>query len=362
MPDEDIESMKAAAKAAVKKRMTTAKPQDKPVEKKPEQTASPKPEPPPSPQKEDIFGIISSILKFWWAFIQKDFKAYYFDLLKVNIANFVSRIGLTFLFYLILFTAALAVISLNLVNFTNPSPLLIPLALVGVVFIVLSMIFIATVTSAIQFTAITLTDARLSGKSLGMGESFNRIKGRTFRFVLLNIGIWIVLSLPALVIMALPFLSFLFMQAGSAVLVSTMGFMMSMIFVELYLMLVLLLYAFFLQFWVYGFLIDDLPVREALTRSYRLVRSKPFEVLIFDIVLMAISMIVSVPFTILFIVFYLVLWFLMVVMIAMPVIGLVLLAFLILAFLIIALLCAPLMEMVMLPITYLFWKRIKAPV
>lgn len=120
-----------------------------------------------------------------------------------------------------------------------------------------------------------------------------------------------------------------------------------------------MIYAFFLQFWSYGFLIQGLGVRQSLINSYKLVRSRPLDVLIFDFVFMVLIWVVSVPMSIFFVIAYVLLIFLSIMTLLVPFIGIVISLLVLLLFAMIFIIFMTLAQMVSLPVMYLFWKRIK---
>lgn len=360
MPNAD-DKMKAALSAAAKRQALKAKkaaaPEAKPPEPiAPEKPPIPKPESQSAPaasKKEDIFDIIKSVFTAWWVFIKKDYRAYFLELLKIHLVQIIVGLGIVILFCLIGFGAYMGVMALNLAQFW------IPLAILALIFIILAYIFSSTVLQSIALSAIPMTEARLGGGSLSLGKSFMQIKGKVLNYVLLNTGIGLVVCIPAIIIMCLPFLSYLFMPAKEAAIVSIMGFFVSYLVMWAYLMVVLLLYSFFLQFWQLGFLLQGLGVKESLISSYKLVRSRLLDILIFDIVFMVLMWLASIPMMVVYMAAYVGLILTQLMVIFAPFIGLVLALAGIVVFILILIIFMTLLQMVSLPVVNLFWKKIR---
>jgi hypothetical protein len=194
-----------------------------------------------------------------------------------------------------------------------------------------------------------------------MRQSFSQIKGKVFRYVLLDILIRILISLPALAIIAIPVLSSISLAKASpaSFLVMFYGLMFAYMLAFFYVMAALLLYSFFTQFWVYGFLLDGLGVMDSLKQSFRMVRARPLDILISDLVMMVLSWIASVPMMAFYMMAYVALIFLEVLFILMPLAGLGLLLIGGLACVLASIFFTVLVEMLQVPMLYLLWKEFK---
>jgi len=161
----------------------------------------------------------------------------------------------------------------------------LPLLVAGCVLLLILVVLISWIETTIEMTAINYTAMELEGKAgFGIIETAKRIMGRTFRYVLVNLGIVLVAMLPAALIVGA------MIALGNPI----AGFVGVFLIIG-YMVVVFVAFAFFAQFWRYGFLIDDLPVVEALKRSFKIAKARPLEVVLFDLLFIGIGIIVMIP-------------------------------------------------------------------
>lgn len=289
----------------------------------------------------------------WWDFVKKNYKVYYVQLLKVLLTQVAAAIGMLIIICLIGVTAYFGVTALNLTQYW------MWLLGIGAIAAIIAIVAMNWIQRSILFTEVTITDAMLGGRQLGIAKSFSDIKWRTLRYVITDIVVRIVVFLPALILLALPFLSFVVLPKDAAMSAFIMLFMVAFMAAWLYYIVALIAYAFLLQFWPYGFLIEGLSVKDSLKKSYRIARSRPFDVLVFDIVLLALSWTATIPMMVFYMLAYFAIIFLQIILIFLPLAGIAAILACIVIMAIVSVFFSALIEMVRVPLHYLFWKKLK---
>ncbi len=277
-----------------------------------------------------------------WDFVRANFKQYYIELLKIGLMKLVVTLGAFIVMVLLALALAFGTAALGG-------------GIVGILLmaaVILAGYFaIFWLNNAFEVVAYTMTDAMLGGRKYALVETVLSQKRKTLTYTVVDAAFRIVMLIPAVVIIAVPFL---FLNAGGGVPL-ILGLMAAYLFFIAYVMLTGTLYEFLTQFWRYGFAVESRGIVESLKSSIALVRGWPLEVIVFDFILMIMMALASIPMMVFYFAAYVVLMFVMFI----PVVGLFLyLAGLLLVYLVSILLIA-LMEVAWRPAHCLFWKRMK---
>jgi len=301
--------------------------------------------------KKDAFeDAIRIPLENWWNFACANFREFYFWLLKLNLI----RVILQF--------AAMGALLLLLVGIILWTPwaglengLLIMLVTVGILGI-LGCLAVLWLIQSFENTAYLLTRAQIKRDPFSLPGGLNAVKGKTLRFVLVDVSLRTIILLPAILILVVPF--FVLFSVSPAALAFFPLFMFAYVFYLLYFYVTGVIYQFLTQFWRYGFLIEGLGIIAALRKSVSLLRAHFFEVLIYDAILVVLYFTASIPLMIFTGITYFGLMFLQIAAIAVPLIGIILYAAAFLIAALIATFLSTITEVVWRPAHYEFWKQI----
>jgi hypothetical protein len=305
---------------------------------------------PPGEKKDAFEDSIRIPLENWWNFACANFKEFYFRLLKLNLI----RVILQF--------AAMGALLLLLVGIILWTPwvglengLLIMLLSVGVLGI-LGFLAVLWLIQSFENTAYLLTRAQIKRDPFSLPGGLNAVKGKTLRFVLVDVSLRTIILLPAVLILAVPFV--VIFNASAAAFAFFPLFMFAYVFYLLYFYVTGVIYQFLTQFWRYGFLIEGLGIIAALRKSVSLLRAHFFEVLVYDAILVVLYFTASIPLMIFTGITYFGLMFLQIAALAVPLVGIILYAVAFLFAALIATFLSTITEVVWRPAHYEFWKQI----
>lgn len=325
-----------------------------------------------APEKEGLLDFVIEPFSKWFDFIKKNWKGYYWGLFRITLVQVVATIGLLALFAIIACVLAIALYGINAVTsgavFQNiaANAIMLAIACIGAI---IAFVFMVWVSACIGLTRCIFTDAAANGRAFSLREAAWRIKWPALRYLIVNFAVSLALIVPVLVLFVLYIAGTgaagATLNGGSATALAVgVGLLVAFIAI-VYMVLAFLAYHILLQFWQYGFLLDNLGVVEALRRSVSIVKGRLAQVLAFDIIWAVAIIAIGI-----------VLWIVEVV-IAIPVsiataiveamitlFGLALVSMLISAAVqifmgLVRLAIGTLAEMFSVPTHYLFWKKVK---
>lgn len=290
------------------------------------------------------------------SFLRLNFKEYYLDLLKIVVSKIAVSLCLLLVFGLIFLIGYFSISMLHL----NPG-LPIEIGLLAI-FLFIFWLIALVIQETFGLATMLLTEAKLSGQKFNLKETVFSLYKTAFKFLVVDSVVRLILAIPVILVIGFMIASPMTL-AGTHDFSSIMSFMavflVAYIFVFLYLLVVQILYYFFLQFWQYGFLFEKMGIIAAMKRSVALAKSKPFDVLIFDVIFIILSALASLPLMAFVMIVYVCMIFLEVLTIFFPPLGLVVLAVAFIIIIIGAVLLSTITMMVSLPTHMLFWKKLK---
>lgn len=245
-------------------------------------------------EKESFFDYVLAPFKGWYNYIKDNAAQYYIQLLKIHLLKIFAGLGLLLFFALI--AAGILMIAGGTGVFTDAESMIATLTLLpvllslGLLFII-SMIVIGWVSNSIALTAVIYTNTEFEKGKFSIMESFKRIKGKVFRYLVAQFVIWIVILLPVIIVGLLMIGGFAALSSqdsegrGFAIFGMILALPVAMLLLIGYLFFAQLLYGLFAQFWVYGFLLENMGIRASLRRSVDIVLKKPVKVIVFGILL-----------------------------------------------------------------------------
>lgn len=314
----------------------------------------------PKEKKGDEFiDRIISPLGQWWGYIKSNIVRCYVALLSIGLFEVAAVVGLFIL-------AIVAVLVFVFVSQFVVLPDMDPAALMGIITIVSIILYIAFwlfylwLRETIQCTATVFIDSQFSGKPFGIIAAIGAIKGKVFRFLITDILLKVALVLPVIAVIVL--LVTLVIPGGdfpSAPPATKIIVLVVFALAIVYLVLAFILYLFFLQFWRYGFLVGGMGVIDSLKQSISLVKRRPLETFMFDIIVILATSLLRIPLVFVYFGAYFGLFFVIIFMMISPLLGFAVELLGILLIGIVALLITSLAQCFWLPTHYLFWKRIR---
>lgn len=324
------------------------KPELKPVQAAEVKTVQ-KPEAKAGQKPVDDFGdTITSPFSRWWGYIKPNIRRYYLKLLTINVVDFAVQILLLALFYMVLFAAGVL---------SSGGGLATSAAFIAafLFFYVIFLLVMNWLRETIKSIAIIFTDAEFSKQEFqGLWGSFTAIAGRMFRFVVLDILLRIIITLPLIVVVALIILNIGSLSTGTGFMLILVAYLLAI----LYCALMFTIYSFIAQFWCYGFLLGGLGVVDALKASWSLIQRRFVESFVFDIAAGLLYIVALIPLVAIYFVLYFIMLFLLIALVPIPggaiiavVVWLLLLGIAVALFMTLA-------ECVWVPTHYLFWKKI----
>ena len=227
-----------------------------------------------------FFDKVAEPFKEWSGYVGKNHIGYYLGLLKILIVAAVAGF--------IIFTV-FAVIS-GILASTEPGAGI----LVGIVLMAVGLLAGEWIQRALKLTAIIYTDAEFSKKRFAMLDAFSKIKWPVLRYLLLEIIILLILSIPAIILFGMATMNFIEAMGSTLVtdgqipledLTSTLASVMPLYFAGLaYEIAIIIGFAFLAQFWAYGFLIQGKGVVDSLKDGIGIVKNNAALVVVFDMV------------------------------------------------------------------------------
>jgi hypothetical protein len=359
--------MAKAAKGTANKAPIRAKPA--PIASAPEGTPAPAPVPDPVPAhvpahapqpaassagKPDAFeDAIRIPLERWWAFACAGIVQFYLRLLKLNLVRVVSQYAAIALLAALIAAAAYAIIA-------TPVDISLPAALIGVGTAgILSCLLVLWLIQSFENAAYLLTSSQISRSPFSIRDGLDRVKGKSLRFMLLDMSLRTLMLIPAVLVLLSPLLAAIVGGTGPTPALLPLFFLTYMFYVAYY-YATGILYQFLTQFWRYGFLFEGLGIVASLRKSVSLLRSHFAEVLVYDLILVVLYFVATIPLMLFTAIAYFGMIFIQFAAMAMPLAGIAAYA---VAFFIVALgatFLSTIAEAVWRPAHYEFWKRIAA--
>ncbi|NYZ74168.1 hypothetical protein H0O00_03425 [Candidatus Micrarchaeota archaeon] len=322
----------------------------------------------PKEKKGDDFGnAITSPFGQWWDYIKANFVKCYLMLLAIGLLALVAATALE------LISSLGGTIALPLLESTNLSDLSSIALLAGIILVfLLFSVFTIWLSKSISMTSVAFINSEFARQPFGIWAAANAIRGKVFRFLVVNFCIEFVIALPLIIVVVLLLGVSLYMSTmtvGASLYTGAMTpvvgmlalivLMLVTIAVVLYYLAALVIYSFITQFWQYGFIVQGLGVVDALKQSFALVRKRPLECLIFDIALIIISLIAMIPaITVSFGVYFAMIFLNILVMLLPFPFNVLAMSLVSLVISVIILVFTTIAECVWLPTHYLFWKGI----
>jgi hypothetical protein len=315
---------------------------------KPKGAASPLPEKKPD-ETDDFTDMISQPISGAWEFLQTGYPSLYIPLLKLNIVrNVLYLLSIAALFG-VLFGIALA-----LPGYATGSPLVFWGAMA---FILLAgFALILWMVQSFESAAYILVSNALAGKPYSMAGALGSARGPTLKYSFLDLLLRLLALTPGLLLFLIPF--GLQLATGWSAGVAPMLVFAYIAFLVYY-FFANMAYEFLVQFWRYGFLFEGLGAVASLKRSLGLIRSRPLETFIFNLVYLVVLFIFSIPSFIFGVAAYFVLMF--VSLVSIMALGLLGYAVYIAAALILSavgIVFSSMAEAACRPLHYLYWKGI----
>ncbi len=234
------------------------------------------------PKIYSLTDFITQPLNTWIEYMKENAVKYYKNLLKINLASIAA-----FVVPIIVFGAMAALLFFLLGGTKIPN--MLAMVVSGFVLLV-GIILAGWASDSIEMTRILYTDAEFSGKPFNMVETAKMISGKVLRYLIADVLIWTLLMIPAAIIFFLFLggwvgLSALGTKTGSSgFLLALLGFLAGYMLIFVYLVAATFLHNFLLQFWKYGFLLENLGIRESLKKSISIIKRRPLEVFVFNLV------------------------------------------------------------------------------
>jgi hypothetical protein len=221
-------------------------------------------------------------------FVRSNFKELFVKYLKVGLTAALVGLALFILFALITFLPLMAVAG----DFSSIPPYLssnLPVLGLLIIWAFIAFFLLDWITESISFAAYLITKEQFLGKYSGIIPIFQKIKYPVLGFLLLNLAIMVVaLGIPALIL-------FLLKESSSI-------FLFGIFLLIIYLLIFMILYRFFAQFWAWELLVAEKGVIDSLKSSINIVKNNIIGVFVFDILLFVASLVISVPFIILYVI------------------------------------------------------------
>lgn len=268
---------------------------------------------PPAPAKKTYTEIITEPLNMWYNYITKSFARYYTGLLKIEFVSLIAQWFLLLVLALISLGIIVGMVGVNITaNIRGGIMALLgnTTALVAIILLwIVGIILISWAKATLSLAMVAFTDAEFASKGFGLMEAVSRLKWKTLRYIIAEAIAFILLMLPLIIVIAIlvgggalalghanaQAASAAGSGAGTGLLAMLMAVPLLIVFSLLYIIIVLFVFGFFAQFWIYGFVVDGKGVIESLKASYRTVRKKPLEVLGFDVLFIIGCLLFSVP-------------------------------------------------------------------
>ncbi|MDO8553657.1 MAG: hypothetical protein Q7S22_02525 [Candidatus Micrarchaeota archaeon] len=223
---------------------------------------------------------ITQPINQWIDYIRQNAVKYYVGLLKIELLA-IAIFSLIILVFGLISFGALALLG----GFQSSLALVVS----GIIFLI-GLILASWSYSSIQMTELIYTDCEFNNKEFAIIKSAKEISGKVLRFIVVDTLIITALMIPGAIIVIVFIaggagLSALKTSSGSNPLIGIMGLLAAYFILIIYFILVMFIYGILTQFWRYGFIIENLGIRESLKKSISIVKRKPSEVLIVIIVL-----------------------------------------------------------------------------
>jgi hypothetical protein len=333
VPSAKKEGQNIAAPIQMPKPATPASPA---IAKKPEET-------------DDFAEIISQPVSGAWDFLQTGYPSVYLSLLKLNLA----RNSLYFISIVALFGISFGIV-LAFPGYATGSPLIFWGAML---FIMLAgFALILWMVQTFESAAYILIAQKFAKKPYSMIGALKSASGPTLKYSFLDLLLRLLVLVPGLLLFLLPF--GLQMATGMSAILAP-GLVFAYIAFLVYYFFANMAYEFLVQFWRYGFLMEGLGVVASLKRALALIRSRPIETFVFDLVYLVVSLIFSIPSFVFGVVAYFVLMFVQLVsLMALGMLGYAVYIAVALLLSIVGIVFSSMMEAACRPLHYLFWKGI----
>ncbi|MFH0884943.1 MAG: hypothetical protein V1861_04495 [Candidatus Micrarchaeota archaeon] len=333
------------APSAKKGGQATAAPVQKP---KPAASASPVSKKNPE-ETDDFVEIISQPVSGAWDFLQKGYPSVYISLLKLNLVRNV----LYFLSIVALF-AILFGIAIAFPGYATTSPLIFWGALLFIMLAGLALIL--WMVQSFESAAYILVAQKLVGKPYSMAGALGSASRPTFKYAFIDLLLRLIVLAPGLLLFLLPF----GIQMGTGMnAILAPGLVFAYIAFLIYYFFANIVYEFLTQFWRYGFLFEGFGVIASLKRALALIRSRPIETFVFDLVYVVALLIFSIPSFVFSVVAYFVLMFVQLFsLMALGMAGYAVYIAVALILSAVGIVFSSMMETACRPLHYLYWKGI----
>jgi len=319
---------------------------------------APQPKPsalaPPIPGKgadetDDFAEIITRPVVGAWDFLKTGCLPAYLSLLKLNLVRNV----LYFLSLAVLFGILLGIV-LALAGYAAASPLVFWSAML--ILMLAGFVLILWMVQTFESAAYLLIAQKIAAKPYSMMSALGSARGPTLRYAFLDLGLRLLVMIPGLLLLLLPF--GVQMGTGSSAFLAP-GLALAYFTFLIYYFFANLIYEFLVQFWRYGFLFEGLGVVASLKRSYSLIRSRPIETFVFNLVYVVAFIAFSIPSFVFGIVAYFVLLIVQLAsLMALGMWGYVVYFAVALLLAIAGIVFSSIMETACRPLHYLFWKGV----
>ncbi len=279
-----------------------------------------------------------------------EYAGYYANLLKLNLSRILLQSGM-----LILFVAVAVALALGYGAMQVPGGPLAAIAAAAILAILALLIFF-WVMNCFDNAAYVLTDAMLEKKPYHLADALGKVAGKSMRFTIVDSVLRLVLLIPVIILLLIPFAGLLTGTPAGGVLF-IMGIWIAVLVFTIYRMVVDLAYHFVTQFWKYGFVLGSDGLIDSLKGGAGLVRSKFLETIVMDFIIIVITLIASLPLIMFSLFMYFALLFAQFMLMLIFPYGLLVYAALVFVVAIVAVFLSTIAEMAWRPLHMLFWKK-----
>jgi hypothetical protein len=326
-----------------------------------------------SENKEGIIDYVFEPFTKWFDHLRNNALSLYLGLLKISLANLAAFILITLLY--ILLGASLVFLMGSesaLTDLTKFIYLLFENLYLSALLVLLTLVYwvlLAWIGSSISLSAYLFADSQFRKKPFRIIKSAMRIKWGVLRYMLVQLGIWLAIVSPFLILLLLA------LAAGYSVFGNSFdgsdpsalsGLLIGGMFLSMLVLLAFVVYMgianvlfeIITQFWLYGFLLEGRGIIDSLKRSLSLIKMRLPEVLVFDFFFLVGFLAASIPLTLFSIfsdVFFEFFRFVDVMGDALY-LGIYIIA--VIFNVLITMLLATLVEAYYIPVHYLFWRKV----
>jgi len=211
--------------------------------------------------------LVTYPLSAWFGYIKQNIVGCYAGMLAIALTAFIATVAVTLL---------LGGVVIALIAVLGPAALgggKIEGVAAGLVVFIMGNVLLRWAQRTFQLTALIFIDSVFSKSAFDLLGSARRIAWPVLRLVMLDMGLMLVVALPALILFAtMPGL-----EAG-------MADAMTSLLVVLYVLCAALAYLFLTQFWPYGIVLEGKSAVESLKSSFSMATSKLTDVAMFNAV------------------------------------------------------------------------------